>query len=238
MSATGHPSRQFIVKVHGRCNLACTYCYLYEGPDHTWRTCPAAAPAAVLDRTAEHANVHGLFTVSLVLHGGEPLLAGAGTLGRFDDAVRARVPAGYGVRAVVQTNATLLTEDRLTVLARHGIQVGISLDGGRAVSTTPGARRGSAVRPGRDLRLAPRTPPRPLDLLLRRATGRHRRTRRARDTATGSVPSSTARGRPGVSSKSAWPCCWACRRPPSRGDSPHSTRWWWRRTARSSTSTR
>ncbi|MFE4961765.1 FxsB family cyclophane-forming radical SAM/SPASM peptide maturase [Streptomyces sp. NPDC056660] len=135
MATTGHPFRQFVVKVHGRCNLACTYCYLYEGPDRTWRTRPAAAPPAVLDRTAdriaEHARTHGLTTVSLVLHGGEPLLAGADTLARFTDAVRARVPADCTVRPTVQTNATLLTEDRLTVLARHGIRIGISLDGGR-----------------------------------------------------------------------------------------------------------
>jgi uncharacterized protein len=129
------PFRQFIVKVHGRCNLACRYCYLYEGPDHTWRTRPAAAPAEVLartaDRVAEHARAHALSTVSLVLHGGEPLLAGADTLARFTDDVRARVPAGCAVRATVQTNATLLTHARMTVLARHGIRVGISLDGGR-----------------------------------------------------------------------------------------------------------
>ncbi|MGW7421068.1 FxsB family cyclophane-forming radical SAM/SPASM peptide maturase [Streptomyces sp. NPDC054813] len=135
MSATGHPFRQFIVKVHGRCNLACTYCYLYEGPDSTWRTRPAAAPPAVLDRTAdriaEHARTHGLTTVSLVLHGGEPLLAGPDTLGRLTDAVRTRVPDACTVQPTVQTNATLLTEERLTVLARHGIRVGISLDGGR-----------------------------------------------------------------------------------------------------------
>jgi uncharacterized protein len=35
------------------------------------------------------------------------------------------------VQATVQTNATLLTHARMTVLARHGIRVGISLDGGR-----------------------------------------------------------------------------------------------------------
>ncbi|WTN43334.1 FxsB family radical SAM/SPASM domain protein [Streptomyces sp. NBC_00631] len=136
MSATGRPFRQFIVKVHGRCNLACTYCYLYEGPDHSWRGRPAAAPPAVLDRTAdriaEHARSHGLTTIALVLHGGEPLLAGAATLARFTDAVRSRVPADCTVRPTVQTNATLLTEERLTVLARHGIRIGISLDGGRA----------------------------------------------------------------------------------------------------------
>ncbi len=130
------PFRQFIVKVHGRCNLACRYCYLYEGPDHTWRGRPAAAPDAVLDRTAdriaEHARSHGLTAVSLVLHGGEPLLAGAGTLARFTGLVRERVPVGCTVHATVQTNATLLTEERMTTLARHGIRVGISLDGGLA----------------------------------------------------------------------------------------------------------
>ncbi|MGP2442708.1 FxsB family cyclophane-forming radical SAM/SPASM peptide maturase [Streptomyces sp. JW3] len=130
------PFRQFIVKTHGRCNLACTYCYLYEGPDDGWRTRPAAASAEVLDRTAariaEHARAHALRSLALVLHGGEPLLSGAGPLARFTDRVRARVPAGCAVHAVVQTNGTLLTEDRLAVLAGAGIRVGISLDGGTA----------------------------------------------------------------------------------------------------------
>ncbi|MET8961254.1 FxsB family cyclophane-forming radical SAM/SPASM peptide maturase [Streptomyces sp. NPDC004074] len=130
------PFRQFIVKVHGRCNLACRYCYLYEGPDRTWRDRPAAAAPEVLDRTAhriaEHARAHGLTAVSLVLHGGEPLLAGAETLVRFTDLVRSRVPAGCTVHPVVQTNATLLTERRAAALARSGIRIGISLDGGLA----------------------------------------------------------------------------------------------------------
>ncbi|WP_143570475.1 radical SAM protein, partial [Streptomyces acidiscabies] len=128
------PFRQFIVKVHGRCNLACTYCYLYEGPDTTWRTRPARASADVLDRTADriadHARTHQLTGISLVLHGGEPVLAGAGTLARFTGLVRARVPYGCAVDAVVQTNATLLTPARLAVLAAAGIRVGDRLDGG------------------------------------------------------------------------------------------------------------
>ncbi len=130
------PFRQFIVKMHGRCNLACTYCYLYEGPDSGWRDRPAATPAAVLDATAariaEHATRHALRDLALVLHGGEPLLAGAGTLAAFVARVRERVPAGSQVHATVQTNATLLTPERLAVLADGGIRVGISLDGGTA----------------------------------------------------------------------------------------------------------
>ncbi|MEU6870422.1 FxsB family cyclophane-forming radical SAM/SPASM peptide maturase [Streptomyces sp. NPDC046751] len=129
------PFGQFIVKVHGRCNLACRYCYLYEGPDRTWRDRPAAAAPAVLDRTAhriaEHAAAHGLRHLALVLHGGEPLLAGADRLAAFADRVRGLAPEGCTVHTTVQTNATLLTGPRVAILARHGIRVGISLDGGR-----------------------------------------------------------------------------------------------------------
>lgn len=134
------PFGQFIVKVHGRCNLACRYCYLYEGPDRTWRSRPAAAAPAVLDRTAdriaEHAATHALRSVALVLHGGEPLLAGAGRLGAFADRVRERIPRGCTLHATVQTNATLLTDARVATLARHGIRIGISLDGGLARHNT------------------------------------------------------------------------------------------------------
>lgn len=131
------PFRQFIVKMHGRCNLACTYCYLYEGPDSSWRDRPAAASPAVLDRTAtriaEHAARHALRDLALVLHGGEPLLAGAAPLAALAGRVRELVPPGCQVHATVQTNATLLTEARLAVLADAGVRVGISLDGGTAV---------------------------------------------------------------------------------------------------------
>ncbi|MFY7628836.1 FxsB family cyclophane-forming radical SAM/SPASM peptide maturase [Streptomyces sp. NY05-11A] len=122
--------------MHSRCNLACSYCYVYEGPDHTWRSRPATLAPEILDRTAnrmaEHARAHGLTDVSLVLHGGEPLLAGAETLARFTALVRERVPADCTVHAVVQTNATLLNPRRLAVLAEAGIRIGVSLDGGLA----------------------------------------------------------------------------------------------------------
>ncbi|WP_262055713.1 FxsB family cyclophane-forming radical SAM/SPASM peptide maturase [Streptomyces sp. STR69] len=130
------PFRQFVVKVHGRCNLSCRYCYLYEGPDQTWRDRPSAALPEVLDATAsriaEHAAQHRLRALSLVLHGGEPLLAGAERLARFTERVRTEAPGGCTVHATVQTNGTLLTARRVDVLARHGIRIGLSLDGGLA----------------------------------------------------------------------------------------------------------
>lgn len=128
------PLRQFILKTHSRCNLACTYCYLYAGPDHGWRDRPRAAPDAVTRRTAEriaeHAATHRLRDVAVVLHGGEPLLNGADALAADVDLIRRTVPADCAVHASVQTNGTLLTADRLRVLRDARIRVGVSLDGG------------------------------------------------------------------------------------------------------------
>src|SRR5262249_15228527 len=74
------PIRQFVLKVHSRCNLACDYCYVYRMADQTWRDQPLAMSRETLrlaaDRIAEHAARHRLSRVGVVLHGGEPLLAG------------------------------------------------------------------------------------------------------------------------------------------------------------------
>ncbi|MER6213268.1 MULTISPECIES: FxsB family cyclophane-forming radical SAM/SPASM peptide maturase [unclassified Streptomyces] len=163
-----HPVRQFVLKTHSRCNLACTYCYVYEMADQSWRTRPAAmAPATALraaDRIAEHAAAHALPRVDLVLHGGEPLLAAPAELTAPVEAVRAalaRRSPGTRVTASVQTNATLLTRGRIAALASAGIRIGVSLDGGLPAHN---ARRvDHAGRPGfgaaaRGLRLLARHP--------------------------------------------------------------------------------
>jgi uncharacterized protein len=149
-AATGppHPVRQFILKTHSRCNLACTYCYVYAGQDHSWRERPRVVSREVVEqaarRIAEHADAHDLPEVALVLHGGEPLLAGAGQLAAYARLVRRAV--GRPVHVSVQTNATLLTRERIAVLRDAGIRIGVSLDGGRPAHNA--ARVDHAGRPG------------------------------------------------------------------------------------------
>jgi uncharacterized protein len=132
--AAGHqavPFRQFILKVHSRCNLSCSYCYVYEMKDQGWRGLPMAMSPQVADRTveriAEHAERHGLPSVDVILHGGEPLLAGADWLTSLVGSLRARVPGQVNV--ALQTNGTLLDRPMLSSLKRLGIKVGVSLDG-------------------------------------------------------------------------------------------------------------
>src|SRR5277367_3351055 len=74
------PFREFIVKVHSRCDLSCDYCYMYEMADQSWRSQPRRVSAEIAEATAlrigEHARAHHLRDITLILHGGEPLLAG------------------------------------------------------------------------------------------------------------------------------------------------------------------
>ncbi|WP_264937157.1 FxsB family cyclophane-forming radical SAM/SPASM peptide maturase [Streptomyces sp. A012304] len=133
------PFHQFVLKLHSRCNLLCSYCYVYTAADTSWRRRPARVTEAVLTRSAErigeHVATHRLSRIRVELHGGEPLLGGAETALRQAAEVRAAVRAASAtdceVQVSVQTNGTLLTPDVVRRLAAGGIRVGVSLDGGR-----------------------------------------------------------------------------------------------------------
>src|SRR5271154_2439971 len=102
------PFREFVLKVHSRCDLACDYCYMYEMADQSWRAQPKRMSPAVAaqsaTRIAEHVRAHDLTEIALVLHGGEPLLAGPETIAGVLGAVRDAVGPAVTVRATVQTN--------------------------------------------------------------------------------------------------------------------------------------
>jgi uncharacterized protein len=125
--------REFVVKIASRCNLACDYCYVYAGPDQSWRAQPRVMAPRVMDalarRIGEHAAVHELDRVRISLHGGEPLLAGLPAIDHLVGAIRGALPAGTRADVTVQTNGTLLDEPYLRLFARHRVRVGVSLDG-------------------------------------------------------------------------------------------------------------
>lgn len=132
-SVAAAPVRQIILKLHSRCNLACSYCYVYEHADQSWRRQPfTMSPetiALAAARIGEHARRHSLGAVTVILHGGEPLLAGAAAIELAARAVRGAVPGGTSVDVRLQTNGLLLDDPMLEVLRRNEIYVGVSLDG-------------------------------------------------------------------------------------------------------------
>ncbi|MFF3456965.1 FxsB family cyclophane-forming radical SAM/SPASM peptide maturase [Streptomyces sp. NPDC002730] len=125
------PFRQFVLKVHSRCNLSCDYCYVYEMADQAWRNQPRRMSETTVnhavERIAAHAVTHRLPSLAVILHGGEPLMAGTGFLADLVRRLRATVPAQ--VEVSMQTNGVLLTEERLKTLTDIGVKIGVSLDG-------------------------------------------------------------------------------------------------------------
>ena len=46
------PFREFVVKIHSRCDLACDYCYMYELADQTWRDRPRRMSEEMVEQAA------------------------------------------------------------------------------------------------------------------------------------------------------------------------------------------
>jgi uncharacterized protein len=82
-------------------------------------------------RIAEHAEEHDLAQVDIVLHGGEPLLAGPAKIKYAVKSIRSALGNGRRANFSVQTNGVLLDKDFLELFASLDVHVGISLDGGR-----------------------------------------------------------------------------------------------------------
>ena len=138
MSHGALPFRQFVLKVHSRCDLACDHCYVYEHADQSWRGRPReldpATAAQVARRIAEHAAAHRLPEVRIVLHGGEPLLLGPRRMRETLAALHATISPVADLDLRIHTNAVLLDETFLDLFAEYGVQVGVSLDGDRAAN--------------------------------------------------------------------------------------------------------
>ncbi|MFI2039123.1 FxsB family cyclophane-forming radical SAM/SPASM peptide maturase [Streptomyces bottropensis] len=132
------PLRQFVLKMHSRCDLACDHCYVYEHADQSWRGRPRVMSDLVLrataERVAEHAKTHGLAAVHVVLHGGEPLLAGRARLRAAAVELRAALDGVCELDLRIHTNAVTLDERFLDLFDEFGIKVGVSLDGDRAAN--------------------------------------------------------------------------------------------------------
>jgi uncharacterized protein len=130
--------------------------------DSAWRTLPSRMSPTVVgkavERIGDHVAKHGLASVDVILHGGEPLLAGAEWLAGLVDSLRASVHAQVNV--ALQTNGTLLDRPMLNRLKSLGVRIGVSLDGdadatGRHRRYANGRNSFDAVAAGLDLLRSP-----------------------------------------------------------------------------------
>ncbi len=120
-----------LVKTASRCNFDCSYCYVYRGPDTTWRLQQKRMPRdvvnAVRERIVEQAGRQEA-GFAIVLHGGEPLLLGFHGLAALLEGLRTELPPErYPIS--IQTNGALLSDTLLDLMAETRTSVSVSIDG-------------------------------------------------------------------------------------------------------------
>jgi uncharacterized protein len=129
---------QYVLKVHSRCDLACDHCYVYEHADQSWRFKPRGISAATAEmaarRIAEHAAAHRLPRVSVILHGGEPLLLGHTEMRSIVSALVSRIAPVTVLDLRIHTNGVRLDERWCELFREYGVSVGVSLDGDTAAN--------------------------------------------------------------------------------------------------------
>jgi uncharacterized protein len=131
------PFTTYVVKVVSRCNLNCSYCYMYNLADQTYRGQPRFMSletcSLMSERILSHARLHDVKAIHVILHGGEPLLLGKERTAEWVSTVRQVLHPEVLPHFSMQSNGVLIDDDWIDLLADLGVGIGISIDGPEAV---------------------------------------------------------------------------------------------------------
>lgn len=127
-----------VLKIASRCNLNCSYCYMYNLGDKTYKNQPKVMTLETVENTykriIEHCDEHNIKDFGIVIHGGEPLLAGQKYLEDFvlkgRELSKDKIRFHYGL----QTNGILINKDIVNSLQKLNVNIGVSLDGKKEIN--------------------------------------------------------------------------------------------------------
>jgi len=108
------------------CNLHCPYCYVPNRP----RTASPEMGQHAIDRLVDLAVRHHYTALQIKYAGGEPTLNLPVVWAAHNHAVRRTAEAGLGLKEVLLTNGVDLSDAILGLIAKAGMRLVVSLDGG------------------------------------------------------------------------------------------------------------
>jgi uncharacterized protein len=124
---------EVVVKLTERCNINCTYCYVFNKGDETFKEHPPLMPLNVVDAMGSFLNdaaeKTGATEVIVIFHGGEPLILKKRKFDQVCTNLRALITAPEKLRFCIQTNGMLVDEEWIELFDKHQIAVGVSIDG-------------------------------------------------------------------------------------------------------------
>lgn len=126
-----------VVKIASRCNLNCSYCFMYNLGDETYKLQPKFMKEETVDnilvKTKNYIEKYDKKHFSFLFHGGEPLLAKPSFFISFCEKVKALQEELPEVRLGfrIQTNGVLIDEKWCSLFKKYNVHVGISIDGAK-----------------------------------------------------------------------------------------------------------
>jgi uncharacterized protein len=137
MMAESTQDLNIVFKISERCNLKCDYCYFFFGGDETWKSHPPLVKQHVIEYlgafSARAARDHELQLITLIFHGGEPLMMPRPRFAKMCETLRSH-ENGFRFDFGLQTNGVLVDAEWIDLFERYQISVGVSLDGPKEVN--------------------------------------------------------------------------------------------------------
>lgn len=129
-----HPRNLGVVlKTVERCNIDCTYCYMFNMEDNTYLKRPIYLSQDTIKAVAkflkEGCAAEKIEHLVLEYHGGEPLMQSKEEFDAMCSYFDAELKDTVNVEMVMQTNGMLLDDDWLRLARKYHIGFGMSLDG-------------------------------------------------------------------------------------------------------------
>lgn len=123
----------FLIKVAARCNINCTYCYEYNLSDQSWKSKPPRMARETLCQTIyrmkEHIVEHKIKKITVVFHGGEPLLAGKDFFEFAVPYINSELQELCSIAFAMQTNGILIDNSWIALFKSLKVNIGLSIDG-------------------------------------------------------------------------------------------------------------
>lgn len=130
-------SIEVVIKVAERCNINCSYCYVFNKGNTAYLQKPVKISRDMMVATTNYvvdgAKALGSTTVAVVFHGGEPLMMGKRDFDFFCKTLHEALDSVTDLRLNLQTNAMLIDDEWIDLFAKHSISVGVSIDGPKHV---------------------------------------------------------------------------------------------------------
>lgn len=121
-----------LIKVSSVCNLNCSYCYVYNGEDLSFKEQPKVMSKETIEKILEALNLQSSKQsqgFAIVLHGGEPLMLGLEKMEYLLTSFRKVFIDDNKYPIAIQSNGLLINNEYINLFLKTKTTISISLDG-------------------------------------------------------------------------------------------------------------